>query len=104
MYAVFEISGHQFNAEEGATITVPSKVGSAGEKIDISDILLVKKDDTTLIGTPTIEGAKIEAEVLSAGLDDTVLVYKFKRRTKYRRIRGHRQNITEIKINKIVTP
>ena len=50
-----------------------------------------------------MEGAKVEAEVVDSGKDDKVLIYKYKRRTKYRRTQGHRQDYTELKIKKIVT-
>ena len=53
---------------------------------------------------PLLKNAKIEAEVLNHGKDDKVLIYKYKRRTKYRKSQGHRQDFSEIKINNIVTP
>jgi large subunit ribosomal protein L21 len=104
MYAVFELSGFQYRAEEGSTLKVPHQAANAGESFDIPNVLLVKDKDTTLIGTPTVEGAKVEAEVLGKAKDDKVLIYKYKRRTKYRRTQGHRQDFAEIKIEKIVAP
>ena len=103
MYAVFQLSGFQYSGQEGSVLRVPLQKTPVGETFDITDILLVKDTDTTLIGTPTVDGAKIEAEILSNTRDDKILVYKHKRRTKYRRTRGHRQDCTEIRINKIVT-
>jgi len=104
MYAVFELSGFQYRAEEGSTLKVPHRAVSVGESFEIPNVLLVKDKDTTLIGTPNIEGAKVEAEVLGNAKDDKVLIYKYKRRTKYRRTQGHRQEYTQIKIKKIVAP
>ena len=104
MYAVFELSGFQYRAEEGSTLKVPHQAVNAGESFEIPNVLLVKDKDTTLIGTPMVEGAKVEAEVLGKAKDDKVLIYKYKRRTKYRRTRGHRQDFAEIKIKKIVAP
>ena len=104
MYAVFELSGFQYRAEEGSTLKVPHRAGSAGDTFEIPNVLLVKDKDTTLIGTPHIEGAKVEAEVLESAKDDKVVVYKYKRRTKYRRTRGHRQDSSQIRIKKIVAP
>ena len=104
MYAVFKLAGIQFSAEEGETIKVPLREAQKGDKIDITDILLVKDEGNTLVGTPYVADAKIQAEVLGHGKDDKVLIYKYKRRTKYRRTQGHRQNYSEIKINKIVAP
>lgn len=104
MYAVFKLSGHQFNAEEGAVIEVPFQEAEPGAKIKIDEVLLIKDQDTTLVGDPFVEGARIEAELLSSGLGDKVRIYKAKRRTKYRRTQGHRQKQSEIKITKIVAP
>ncbi len=102
MYAVFEVSGFQYNAEEGAVLTVPRQKTAVGETFEIPDVLLVKDNDTTHIGTPLVEGAKVEAEVLANDKADKVLIYKYKRRTKYRRTQGHRQDQTRIKVKKIV--
>ncbi|NOY88968.1 MAG: 50S ribosomal protein L21, partial [FCB group bacterium] len=66
-------------------------------------VLLVKDNDNISVGTPYIDDAKIEAEIINAGKNDKVLIYKYKRRTKYRRTQGHRQAYNEIKINKIIT-
>ncbi len=104
MYAVMKLSGFQYAVEEGEVLKVPIQEAKAGDKISITDILLVKQGDNSLIGTPFVENAKIEAEVLGHGKDEKVLIYKYKRRTKYRRTQGHRQDYSEIKINKIVAP
>ena len=104
MFAVFKFSGFDYSGEEGAVIKVPFQKAEAGTKIEITDVMLVKDGDKSLIGTPFVENAKIEAEVLGEGKDDKVIVFKKKRRTKYRLTQGHRQDFTEIKINKISAP
>ena len=104
MYAVFQIAGFQYSGEEGALVKVPLQNENQGDKIDISEVLLVRDKDKVLVGTPFVDGAKVEAEVVGAGKNDKVLIYKYKRRTKYRRTQGHRQDFTQIKINKIVAP
>lgn len=104
MYAVFEFSGVQYTAQEGDVLKVPFQKADPGSKIDIEQVLLIKDQDSALIGTPTVADAKIEAEIVAEGKDDKVLIYKYKRRTKYRRTQGHRQKYSEIKINKIVSP
>ncbi|HDL01238.1 MAG TPA: 50S ribosomal protein L21 [candidate division Zixibacteria bacterium] len=103
MYAVFQISGFQYSAQEGEVLQIPLQDAKQGDKIDISEVLLVKNNDDAIVGTPFVENAKVEAEVLGHGKNDKVLIYKYKRRTKYRRRQGHRQDYSEIKINKIVT-
>ena len=104
MYAVFELSGFQFRAEEGAILEVPSQAVPVGDSFEISKILLIKNDDTALIGTPTVEGASVKAELIENRQADKVTVFKKKRRTKYRLTHGHRQSYSEIKITKIVSP
>ncbi|RKX21248.1 MAG: 50S ribosomal protein L21 [Candidatus Zixiibacteriota bacterium] len=104
MYAVFQVSGFQFNAEEGEVLRIPLQKVDKGSKLDFDEVLLLKDDDTTLIGNPLVDGAKIEAEVLEHGKDGKITIYKYKRRTKYRLTQGHRQDFSEIKINKIIAP
>ena len=104
MYAVFESGGLQFSAEEGSKIKVPFFQANPGDTIAIDKILLVKKGDDAYIGNPYLESASVEAEVLGEGKADKIDVYKFKRRIKYRRLRGHRQKYTELEIKKITTP
>jgi len=104
MYAVFQIGGFQYRGEEGTVLEIPRQKVSAGSTFDIPDVMLVKTTDSSLVGTPLVEGAHIEAEVLAHGKSDKVTVYKFKRRTKYRRTQGHRQGFTRIKLSKIHTP
>jgi len=104
MYAVFKLSGYQFSVEEGAVVKVPFQDVEKGSKIDIDDVLLIKDNDNAMIGNPYVDGAKVEAEVLDSGKSDKVRVYKYKRRTKYRRRQGHRQQYSEIKITRIIAP
>lgn len=104
MYAVFKLSGLQYSVSEGEVVKIPSLQASKGDKLSISEILLLKDDDRTLVGAPYVADARIEAEVTEQGKNDKVLIYKYKRRTKYRRTQGHRQDYCEIKINKIVAP
>ena len=104
MYAIFESSGLQFTGEEGSQIKVPHISANPGESISIDRVLLVKDGENSFIGSPYLESAKVEAEVVSEGLAKKIDVYKFKRRTKYRKLQGHRQKYTEIKIKKITPP
>jgi len=104
MYAVFKLSGFQYQAEEGALVKVPFQDAEKGTKFDINEVMLIKGDKDTLTGRPFVADAKIEAEVVDNGKDDKIKVRVYKRRTKYRRMQGHRQDFTEIRINKIVVP
>ena len=104
MYAVFESGGLQFNAEEGSLLKVPHMAHKAGEVITIDKVMLVKDGENAFAGTPYLESARVEAEVVDEGRARKIDVYKFKRRTKYRKHTGHRQKYTEIKIKKIIPP
>ncbi len=104
MQAIFQLSGFQYSAQEGDTLRVPLQKVEVGKAFDIDQVLMLKDKDTTLIGAPTVVGASVKAELISNGKDDKVLIYKYKRRTKYRRTQGHRQDFSEIKIKKIVAP
>ena len=100
-YAIFKAAGFQYRAELGAVLRVPSLDVESGETITFEDVLMGASDGETLIGTPTLEGAKVQAEVLRHGRADKIIVFKFKRRKNYRKKTGHRQDFTEIRVNEI---
>ena len=104
MYAVVDIAGHQFQVEEGAVVRVPKLQLAEGAKHTIADILMVRTDSATHVGTPHVDGASVEATVVGHGRGDKIIVFKMKRRKNYRRRNGHRQWFTEIKIDGIVAP
>lgn len=101
MLAVFKVGGHQFKGEKGDVLKVSKLKLSKGDKLEIKEVLMLRDKDEVTVGTPYVANAAVEAEVVGEGKDDKVLIYKYKRRTKYRRTQGHRQDFTEIKINKI---
>ena len=104
MYAIIESGGMQFEAKEGEKLKIPKIEARVGDKIFFDRVLLIGKHGENLVGTPYIAGAKVEGEVLSLGKAEKVIVFKFKRRVKYRRKRGHRQDFCEVKIDKIESP
>jgi large subunit ribosomal protein L21 len=104
MQAIFQLSGFQYSAQEGDTLKVPLQKVEVGAAFDIEQVLMLKDEETTVVGTPTVAGASVKAELVSNGKYDKILIYKYKRRTKYRRTQGHRQDYSEIKITKIVAP
>lgn len=104
MYAVIETGGTQFRVEEGALVKVPLMDGATGDTVMIDKVLLVSNDKEPRVGKPYLDNASVEAELVGHGKDEKVLIYKYKRRTKYRRTNGHRQQYTELKITKINAP
>lgn len=101
MYAIVKIGGHQYKVQENDSVFV-NRLNSEEEKVTFEDVLLVKDDKGKVkIGKPTVKGAKIEATIQDHLKGDKVIVFKKKRRKGYRVKKGHRQAITQIKIDKI---
>lgn len=102
MFAVVEIAGFQEKVAKGDTIHVPLQEGEKGAKLTFDNVLMVVADsgDMTL-GSPFVKGAKVEAEVVEHGRDDKVRVFRFRRRKRFMKSRGHRQHYTAIKITNI---
>jgi large subunit ribosomal protein L21 len=102
MYAVFRTGGKQFRAEPGARIRIPSLDVEPGGSVVFDQILLAGDgEDTVQVGTPTLAGASVKAEVLRHGRTDKVIVFKKKKRKGYRKKQGHRQGFTEIRVDEV---
>jgi large subunit ribosomal protein L21 len=101
MYAVVEIAGKQFKVTGSDRVRVPKLDAEIGKTVRFDKVLLLADDGTVKVGTPTVEGAKVEAKVLAHGKDEKVIVFKKKRRKGYRVKRGHRQGYTQIEITSI---
>ncbi len=101
MFVVFEAKGFQYLGSPGEKLKIPRLDTKIGERVSFEKVLLVKNGDTK-IGQPYIEGASIAAEVIEHGRYKKIIVFKFKRRNRYRRTRGHRQMYTEIEIKDII--
>lgn len=100
-YAIFKAAGQQFRAEKGLTVKVPSLAGEPGSKVTFEEVLLSSDGEKIRAGQPMVKGAKVVAEIVRHGRDKKVIVYKFRRRERYRRKQGHRQGFTEIKITDV---
>lgn len=100
-YAIIRTGGKQFRAEPGKSLRVPSLLGDAGTAVEFNDVLLGSDGQSVRTGVPTIAGAKVTGEIVKHGLDDKVIVFKFKRRKNYARKQGHRQKFTEVRIKDI---
>jgi large subunit ribosomal protein L21 len=102
MYAIVENGGKQYRVSPEKTIKVEKLPQQKGESVTIDKVLLVAQDDRIVSGSPYISGAKVIATVENNGKDRKVLVYKQRPRKGYRRLRGHRQQFTSLKIMEIV--
>jgi large subunit ribosomal protein L21 len=103
MYAVLETGGVQFSVKEGDKIKAPKLEVQPADKIVLEKVLFIGGEEQS-VGSPYIPGAKIEAEVIGSGKGEKVVVFKKKKRVKYRRTTGHRKHYTELKIGKIIVP
>jgi len=98
--AIFRSGGQQFRVSEGDTLRVATLVGEAGQAVVFEEVLAVL-GDTTSIGQPLVKGAQVKAEIVQHGRGEKLIVFKFKRRKRFKRKMGHRQNFTEVKITSI---
>ncbi len=101
MYAVIVSGGKQYTVSEGDLVRIEDLGIESGDEVEFKEVLLVKTDEETHIGQPLVEGAVVQGVVENVGRDDTVLVFKYKKKKQYRRTRGHRQNFCEVRIGKI---
>jgi large subunit ribosomal protein L21 len=97
-YAIFVSGGQQFRAEPGVTIKVPLLDAKPGDEVSFDQVLVASDGKSVQTGAPRVKGAKVTAEVVRHGKGKKVRIFRFARRTGYRRHAGHRQDFTEIKI------
>jgi large subunit ribosomal protein L21 len=101
MLAVVEISKKQYLVQKGDVLKV-QKLKEKEGKISFDKVLLLADDKKTRVGTPYVDKAKVEAQIEGEKKDKKIIVYKVKRRKKYRKKTGHRQIHTILKITRIV--
>ncbi len=99
MFAVIKTGGKQYKVAKDSRIKVEKIEGALGSKIELNQVLLLgESSKASFVGTPTVKGAKVTAEIVDHFRDDKIIVFKKKRRQNYRRKNGHRQDLTELKI------
>lgn len=101
-YAIVEDGGKQYKAVEGETLEIDRFQAEIGEQVDLDRVLLISDGENTSIGTPYLEGAKVEATVESQTKGPKIVVFKYKARVRYRVKTGHRQKYTRLLIASIV--
>ena len=100
MYAIVRVSGCQYLVKEGDVVTVPHLESEPGTTVPL-DVLFLRTDERAVVGSPTVAGANVDAEVVGHIRAGKVITYKFTRRSNYRRKKGHRQELTRVKIARI---
>ena len=104
MYAIVEINGQQFKAEEGKKLFVHHMQNvEAGQTVEFEKVLLVDNEGSIKVGAPTVDGAKVVCEVVNPLVKgDKVIVFKMKRRKDYRKKNGHREQFTLIEVKQVI--
>ena len=100
MFAVIKTGGKQYRVQVGDVIYV-EKMNAEVDSVVNFDVLLCGEGDQVTVGTPVVEGAKVEGKVLAQGKGDKIVVFKFKAKKGYRRTNGHRQPFTKVEITNI---
>ena len=100
-FAVIKTGGKQYKVSANDTIRIEKLDDEAGKKFEFKEVLLTTDNTTTEIGSPMIDGAYVEAELLKQTRNDKVIIFKKRRRQNSRRKRGHRQHVSIVKILKI---
>ena len=104
MYAIVEIQGQQFKAEQGKKLFVHHiKDAEEGKTVEFDKVLLVDADGAVKVGAPTVEGAKVVCEVVNPLVKgDKVIIFKMKRRKDSRKRNGHREQFTQLEIKSVI--
>ena len=102
MYAIVEIAGQQFKVENSRKVYVHRLPNEEGTEVTFDKVLLIDNEGVITVGTPVVEGAKVNATVLSHLKGEKVIVFKKKRRKGYRKKNGHRQFFTQVQISEII--
>ncbi len=98
--AVIRTGGKQYRVAEGDLVRVEKLDGAAGDKVSFDEVLFLG-GDSPKFGSPLVSGAKVSGEIVSQGRGEKIIIFKFKRRKKYRRKQGHRQSFTAVKITEV---
>jgi large subunit ribosomal protein L21 len=100
MFAVIKTGGKQYKVAQGDVLKV-EKLNHNSDEIVFDEVLLMSSGDDVKIGNPTVSGAKVKARVLEDGKSDKKRVFRYKSKTRQRKLKGHRQPYTLVKITDI---
>jgi len=101
MYAIVETGGKQLKVAEGDLLKVEKLDGNVGDSFVLDKVLMVNTGSDLKVGSPYVEAAKIETEIEDQGRRRKVTVFKYRRRKGYKRLKGHRQSFTALRVKKI---
>ena len=101
MHAIIETGGKQYKVAEGDTLFIEKLPAEAGDAVTFSKVLAVIDGDKLTVGTPVVEGAKVDATVVKNGKGKKIRIFKYTPKKGYRKRQGHRQPYTKVEIGKI---
>ncbi len=104
MYAVLHIGGKQYKVQPGSVIKVDLLEGEVGGSFELSQVAMIVDKEKTLVGKPWVDGAKVKVTVLEHGKDKKVQVFSYKPKTNFKRMQGHRQDFTTMRVEEITYP
>ena len=103
MYAIVETGGKQYRVKPGDTVAVERLTVEPGETLDLARVLMIAGNgDAPRVGTPSVDGAVVRAEVLEHFRGEKIVVFRYKSKVRYRRKTGHRQSLTRLRITDIL--
>ncbi len=102
-YAIIQTGGKQYQVKSGDVLDVEKLEAEVGTRVELTDVRLVSEDSGLSVGTPTVDGALVTAEVEDQFRGPKIIVFKYKNKTHYRKKNGHRQSYTRIRIQDILT-
>ena len=100
-FEVIKTGGKQYLVKSGQRLKIEKLAAKEGESIEFGEVLLVVDGDKVEIGTPIIKGAEVSAKVLKHARDRKKIIFRYHPKTRYRKMKGHRQHFTEVEIIKI---
>jgi large subunit ribosomal protein L21 len=101
MYAIVDSGGKQYKVQEGEILRVEKLAGEVGNQVSFDKILMFSDGENVNIGTPILEDVAVNGHIVEQEKAKKIIVFKYKRRKRYRRKRGHRQQFTAVKIDNI---
>ena len=102
MYVIVDIQGQQFKVKQDQRLFVHRINADQGSEVEFEKVMLIDNEGTITVGTPVVEGAKVVVEILSHLKGDKVLIFKKKRRKGHRKLNGHRQQFSEVRVKSII--
>ena len=104
MFAIISSGGKQYKVSENTILTVNKLSGTAGDNVEINDVLFASDGKEFSVGEPLIDGAKVNLEIIKQDRDRKILIFKKKRRKNFRRKNGHRQDMTFLQVKSLNIP